>query len=150
MDDRLRTFLEQHRAAVMTTLRADGTPHVARVGVGMVDGRLWSSGTQGRVRTRHVRRDPRSTLFVFDPANPAVWAGIEATVTVLDGPEAPEQNLRFFRTLQQGMAGQSQPGHLMWFGEPQSEEDFLRIMAEEQRLIYEFEVTRYYGMFGAP
>ena len=147
MDERLRAFLEKNRAAVMTTLRPDGMPHVARVGVGLVDGRLWSSGTETRVRTRHVRRDPRATLFVFDPGDPARWAGIETTVTVLDGPDVPELSVRFFRVLQSAMADRLEPGQLMWFGEPQSEEDFRRIMVEERRLIYEFEVHRSYGMY---
>ena len=66
MNERTRSFLEKHHSAAMTTLRADGTPHVARVGVALVAGKVWSSGTQTRVRTKHLRRDPRSTLFVFD------------------------------------------------------------------------------------
>jgi hypothetical protein len=50
----------------MTTLRPGGSLHVMRIGVALVDGNLWSSGTQARVRTAHVRRDPRPDLFVFD------------------------------------------------------------------------------------
>jgi len=49
MDERVRAFLERNHAAAMITLRKNGTPHVARVGVGLIDGELWSSGTQGRV-----------------------------------------------------------------------------------------------------
>ena len=66
MDDRIREYLEKQHSAAMTTLRPDGTPHIVRVGVALVNGKLWSTGTQTRVRTRHLRRDPRSTLFVFD------------------------------------------------------------------------------------
>jgi hypothetical protein len=66
MDDAALTFLNETRSATMTTLRADGTPHTARVCVAGVDGKIWSSGTRDRLRTRHLRRDPRSTLFVFD------------------------------------------------------------------------------------
>ena len=70
----------------MTTLRTDGTPHVARVGVALVDGKVWSSGTQTRLRTKHLRRDPRSTLFVFDAE--FRWLALESRVTILDGPDA--------------------------------------------------------------
>ena len=35
----------------------------------------------------------------------------------------------------------------MWFGQEKTEEEFLQIMVEEQRLIYEFDVTRAYGMY---
>jgi hypothetical protein len=41
------------------------------------------------------------------------------------------------------------PGEpIAWYGSPKTEEEFLRIMVEEQRLIYEFDVLRSYGMYG--
>jgi PPOX class probable F420-dependent enzyme len=124
-------FLEQHHAAAMVTLRADGTPHVARVGVGLVDGKLWSSGTRGRIRTGHLRRDPRSTLFVFDTHEAWKWLGLETTVTILDGPDAPELNLALYRRLA---------------GEPDDLDEYLAAMKREERLIYEFEISRSYGI----
>jgi PPOX class probable F420-dependent enzyme len=150
MDDRARAFLEQQHAAAMITLRPDGTPHAVRVGVGLIDGKVWSSGTQTRVRTRHLRRDPRATLFVFDAGAGAQgwrWLALESTVTVLDGPDAPELNLRFMQQLQQSMTPQPGPGHVIWFGQERTIEEFLKIMVEEQRLIYQFEPIRTYGMY---
>jgi len=132
MDDRVRAFLEDHHAAIMTTLRRDGTPHVARVGVGLVDGKLWSSGTEGRVRTKHLRRDRRSTLCVIDPSNPQHWLGLETTVDILDGPERVEQNLALYRVLA---------------GEPEDLGEYRQAMADEGRLIYQFNVTRAYGQY---
>lgn len=87
LDERARGFLDEHAAAAMVTLRRDGTPHVARVAVGLVDGRLWSSGLPSRLRTGHLRRDPRCTLFVYDPSGPQGawrWLGLETTATILD------------------------------------------------------------------
>jgi PPOX class probable F420-dependent enzyme len=130
LSDRDREFVANHRSAVMVTLKADGTPHVARVGVGLVDGKLWSSGTQGRLRTKHLRRDPRCTLFVFSDRNRQEWLGMETTVMILDGPDAPELNLRLYRRLA---------------GEPNDVDEYLRGMVDEQRLIYEFEVGHTYG-----
>ena len=101
MDEQTRAFLENHHSAAMTTLRADGAPHVARVGVALVDGKMWSSGTQARIRTKHLRRDPRSTLFVFDTE--FRWLALESRVTIFEGPDAPELNLRLFQVMQQGM-----------------------------------------------
>jgi len=126
-----RVFLQRNHAAAMVTLRADGTPHVARVGVGLVDGRLWSSGTRGRIRTTHLRRDPRSTLFVFATDDAWRWLGLETTVTILDGPDAPEQNLALYRVLA---------------GEPDDTAEYLEAMKREERLIYEFEISRSYGI----
>ncbi|RLT26662.1 MAG: hypothetical protein DWI48_05685 [Chloroflexi bacterium] len=47
MDDAVRAYLEKNHAAAMITLRADGTPHAARIGVALVGDKLWSSGNQG-------------------------------------------------------------------------------------------------------
>jgi PPOX class probable F420-dependent enzyme len=144
LSERERAFLERHHSAAMVTLRPDGSPHAVRVGVAVVDGRIWSSGTEARVRTSNLRRDPRATLFVFD--NRFGWLSLDATVTILDGPDAPESSLRLFQTMQQGMDPGPSPGTVLWEGTERSPEEFLRIMVEERRLIYEFEAIRSYGM----
>lgn len=132
-------FLEDHHDAAMITVGADGKPKVARVVVTLVDGALWSSGTQDRVRTRRLRQDPRCTLFVFDTA--FAWLALEATVTIHDGADAPERNVRHMRQ------SQGKPtGPLSWFGRELDETDFLQLMADEQRLIYEFDVHHSYGL----
>ena len=76
----------------MITIGEDGFPKAVRVGVALVDGELWSSGTADRVRTARLRQDPRCTLFVFDPR--FEWMSLETTVTILDGPDAPAQSLQ--------------------------------------------------------
>lgn len=130
MDEKVRRFLESHHAAVMTTLKTDGTPHVARVGVGLVDGRLWSSGTETRKRTGHIRRDPRCTLAVLDYANPYRWMGLETTVTIRPKESAVDDNLALYRVLA---------------GEPDDLEEYREAMVKEQRVVYEFTVERAYG-----
>jgi PPOX class probable F420-dependent enzyme len=132
MDDRVRAFLERHHAAVMVTLKDDGTPHVARVGIGLVDGKLWSSGTRTRVRTGHLRRDPRSSLFVMDDADAYAWLGLETVVTIHDGVEAVDWNLALYRVLA---------------GEPDDLGEYRAAMVRDERLIYEFAVLRAYGQY---
>lgn len=132
-------FLHENRTAAMITVDPSGVAKTVRVGVGLVDGRLWSSGTADRVRTRRLRRDPRCTLFVFSGS--FSWLTIESTVSILDGPDAIELNVRFFRMIQ------SRPsGPLSWFGAELDEDAFRARMADEGRLIYEFAVERTYGM----
>ena len=132
-------FLGTHRTAAMITVTSDGVAKTARVGVALVDGKLWSSGTQDRVRTRRLRRDPRCTLFVFsDSFN---WLTVESTVTILDGPDAPELNVRLFRVMQNRPTGP-----LSWFGGDLDEEAFKARMVDDQRLVYQFDVQRTYGM----
>jgi PPOX class probable F420-dependent enzyme len=132
-------FLQKHHSAAMITIGRDGTPKAVRVGVALVDGKIWSSGTTDRVRTRTLRRDPRSTLFVFDERH--AFLTIEATVTLLEGQDAPAANLRLFRVMQNRASGP-----LLWYGQELDEDAFLHRMAEEGRLVYEFAPTRAYGL----
>jgi hypothetical protein len=117
----------------MVTTRADGTAHVARVGVGLVEGRLESSGTRNRVRTKHIRRDPRATLAVLDAGNPWSWLGLETRVTIFDGEDAPERNLALYRVL----TGK----------DPDDMDGYMAAMVSEQRLIYRFEILAAYGQY---
>jgi hypothetical protein len=131
--------LRNNPAAAMITVGSDGRPKVVRVGLTVVDGRLWSSGTRGRIRTRRLRADPRCTLYVQDTGYG--YLALETTVTILDGPEAPADSLRLFRHMQGRPSGP-----LSWFGGELDENAFLEAMAREQRLIYQFDVEHSYGM----
>jgi PPOX class probable F420-dependent enzyme len=150
MEEDVRKYLETNHAAAMITLKRDGAPHAVRVGIGLHGDKVWSSGTQTRVRTKHLRRDPRSTLFVFDSqeAGGWRWLTLECTVTILEAPDAPKLNLEFFKSLQAQMAPAPEPGKVLWYGQPKTEAEFLQAMRDEQRLIYEFHIVRSYGMYG--
>lgn len=139
LTDSEQAFIESTPSAGMVTVTPSGVAKAVRVGVAVIDGKLWSSGTEGRMRTRRLRADPHCTLYVHD----ATWSflTLETTVTILDGPDASAQNLRMFRQLQA-----TPEGPLDWFGKQYTEEEFLALMAAEQRLIYEFDVQRTYGM----
>ena len=118
--------MEEHASAAMVTVAQDGTPRVARVGIALVDGKLWSSGTQDRVRTKRLRRDPRCTLFVFEAG--WKWLTLDTTVRILEGDDAPELSLRLVRTMQK-----KPTGPLGWLTGDLSEEEFLAAMVEEKR-----------------
>jgi uncharacterized pyridoxamine 5'-phosphate oxidase family protein len=136
-------FLAANHSAAMVTLHPNGWPHAVRVGVALVDGRLLASGIPSRVRNRHLRRDPRCTLFVYDKAYS--YLSLETKVTILEGPEVPELSRRLFRVMQ------GRPtGNLLWNGVERTPEEFLATMVEERRLLYEFEIVRGYGLLGQP
>src|SRR2546423_9241538 len=132
-------FLKDNHGAAMITVSRDGTPKVARVGVALIDGKVWSSGTQDRTRTKRLRRDPRCTLYVHDSG--FSWLALEGTVTILEGPDAPDLNLRLFREMQS-----KSTGPLTWFGRELPEKEFLEAIVDERRLIYELAVSRTYGL----
>ena len=133
-----RTFIEGTPSAAMITIGPQGVPKVARCGVVIVDGRVWSSGTRTRVRTRRLRDDPRCTLYVHGQG--PRWLAMETTVTILDDPEVPEQSVRLFRTMQHRPTGP-----LLWYGKETDDEAFRRAMADEGRIIYEFAIHHAYG-----
>jgi PPOX class probable F420-dependent enzyme len=72
----VRTLLEAPAAAVLTTRRRDGTPLTTPVWF------RWSGAAfeiviaQGDVKLRHLQRDPRCVLVVFETVPP--FRGIEA------------------------------------------------------------------------
>jgi len=123
----------------MITLRPDGSPVSVRVGVALVDGKLWSSGTQDRMRTRWLRRDPRATLFVYDKGYG--YLNIESRVTILEGPDVPEQSKKLFLAMQKKTSGP-----VTFNRQEMTDEEFFRTMLDEKRLIYEFEPIRISGM----
>ncbi len=139
LSDSDREYLGSNQSAAMITVGGDGRPKVARVAVTLVDGKLWSSGTADRARTKRLRRDPHCTLFVFDSG--WSWLTLETTVRLLEGPDAPELSLRMFRAMQNRPSGD-----LNWFGKEYDQEAFLQLMVDEGRLIYEFDVEHSYGM----
>ena len=118
--------LEQNRAGVLTTLRADGSPHATVVGVAVVEGRLWISSTQDRVKTKNVRGDSR----VVFTAGIRPWAAIEGRATIQDGDDVLERLRLYYRTA----AGD----HPDW-------NEYDDAMIRERRLIIDVEPGRAYG-----
>jgi hypothetical protein len=140
-------FVAKYPDAAMISLRADGSPHTARVELGVVGGRIQTSGSAGLVRTRNVRRDPRCTLFVFGP--PPLWLGVDAVANILDGPGAAERciELNWARHGQQG-------GSVVLAHDDRLETDRYYELDEyrehvrQQRLfVFDFDVVRTYGNF---
>ncbi|MBC2865581.1 PPOX class F420-dependent oxidoreductase [Streptomyces mexicanus] len=59
-------LLRRPNPAVMATLRSDGAPVSTPTWYLWDDGRILISLDEGRVRLKHLRRDPRVTLTVLD------------------------------------------------------------------------------------
>jgi len=146
LSDAQREFIEKNHSAAMIVSRANGAAHAVRVGIAMVDGKLWSSGTQERLRTRLLRRDPRCTLLVFGTG--PWFLTLETAVTILEGPDVPELSVRLFQVMQADLQPPPPAGHIAWFGVPLTLDAFRQAMIDERRIIYEFEAQRVYGLIG--
>jgi Pyridoxamine 5'-phosphate oxidase len=140
-------FIARFPDAAMISSRRDGSPHAARVELGVVDGRIRTTGAPSLVRTNHIRRDPRCTLFVFGPS--PLWLGIDATACILDGPDAVERCIDFLRSRH------GQPGHDGVIAHDDQlgtdrhyELDEYREYAKTRGLfVFDFEIRRAYGNY---
>lgn len=70
--------------AVLTTLRADGSPHSTVVWVDEDDGDIVFNTSTDRAKARHLAGDPRASIAIVDPANPFRWLAVTGTVSVTD------------------------------------------------------------------
>ncbi|MCV7177431.1 pyridoxamine 5'-phosphate oxidase family protein [Mycolicibacterium sphagni] len=143
-----REFLFHHHVAAMLTVGADGRPKAAKMEPAIVDDQLLSIGHRHKVRTRRLRRDPRTTLF-YDAPGPT-WLAVEATVEILDTSDTPRQIVEFMRVRQ------CRPrGPLAWHGDNHSEAeldetDFISAMIAEGCLLYHFSIDKIYGNLSDP
>ena len=132
LNEKMLAFLRKHHSAIIVTVRKNGTPHTARVTAGLVDGKVWISGTQTRVRTRHMRDNPNVALSVLADDGTGQWLGIEGRAILHEGPDVPDRALALRR-----VSGR----------EPDDVEAFKREMVEQQRLICEIDPVRTYGRY---
>jgi PPOX class probable F420-dependent enzyme len=78
----LRFLAENPFVGVLSTLRADGSPHSTVVWVDVEDGVVSFNTEDGRAKVRHVDDDPRVSLLVLDPSDPYKWVSITGTTDV--------------------------------------------------------------------
>ncbi|MFN8039579.1 MAG: PPOX class F420-dependent oxidoreductase [Acidimicrobiales bacterium] len=89
-----RTFLEERHLATLTTLRADGSPHVVAVGFTWDDGAglarvITFAGSQ---KVRNLRRRPgRASLCQIDGGR---WLTLEGSAEVTDDPDRVAEAVR--------------------------------------------------------
>ena len=84
-----RAFIREPYYAVVTTLRADGSPHSTVVWVHEEDGNILFNTAYPRRKPRELERDPRASVVVVDPADGYRWLAVSGPVTLTtDGANA--------------------------------------------------------------
>jgi PPOX class probable F420-dependent enzyme len=86
LSDAQRTFLEDSPfPGVVTTLRADGSPHSTVVWID-TDGQgvVRFNTARGRAKEKHLTRDARVSALVIDPANQYRWVGVTGTAELTE------------------------------------------------------------------
>jgi len=89
-------FLEQPFVGVVTTLRADGSPHNTVVWIDVDDGKPSFNTAMGRAKANHLERDPRAAVTVVDPNDPYKWLAIDGRAQLTtDGADEQIDKLAF-------------------------------------------------------
>jgi PPOX class probable F420-dependent enzyme len=134
-DEALMKLLRDRDLGVLATLLPDGRPHLSTINYGVDDdGVIGVSITDGRVKTKNLRRDPRASLHVSS-ANGWSWVVAEGkaelSAVALDPyDDAVEELIELYR----GIAGE----HPDW-------DDYRRAMVADKRLVLRLNVQRLYG-----
>jgi PPOX class probable F420-dependent enzyme len=129
LSQRQRDFLETNHSAIMATVDDRGRPHAVPVLCALVDGRLWSSGTERRVRTRYLAARPFASLTVLGQGFGGEWLTISGPVETRRDHRVKD-NLRLYRAA----TGR----------DPDDLEEYRTAMVAERRLVYILTPERVY------
>ena len=121
-------FIGSQHHAVLATLKADGSPQLSPVTVGVDDaGRAVISTRQAAYKVRHVRRDPRVWLCVLPDTFFGRWVQIEGTAEIVELPEAMELLVDYYRRIS---------------GEHPDWDDYRAAMERENRVVLRITITK--------
>ena len=97
LTDAQRAFIRENLFyAVVTTLRADGSPHSTVVWVDEQDGKVLFNTAYPRAKTRHLERDPRASVTVVDPNDAYRWIAVSGPVELItEGANADIDRLSY-------------------------------------------------------
>jgi PPOX class probable F420-dependent enzyme len=82
-----RDLLEANPAVILATVGRDGFPQVTATWFRVEDGVVKLSLNTSRQKTKNLERDPRATLFFFDPGNPYRTLEIRARAEIAPDPD---------------------------------------------------------------
>jgi PPOX class probable F420-dependent enzyme len=127
--DAARDLLRTQHRAVLATWRADGTPQLSPVTVGVdEEGNAEISSRQTAYKVKNLRRDPRAYLCVFpDTFFGGRWVQLDGTVTIVELPEALEGLVGYYRRIS---------------GEHPDWADYRAAMHLDQRVLLKLRITK--------
>ncbi len=126
--DEARSIVRTQHHAVLSTLRADGSPQMTPV-LATVDeaGRVTVSTSADSTKVRNLRRDPRAWLCVLPDDFFGQWIQVEGDVDIVELPDALAPLEEYYRSV----AGE----HDDW-------DAYRSAMKAENRVLVRVELTR--------
>ena len=102
-------FASSSHNGVLVTLKRDGRPQLSNISHAVVDGVIGISITDGRAKTKNLRRDPRASLYVGAPTSGPTSCS-KATPSLTPVAAAPDDvTVEQLVTLFRAGAGQGAP-----------------------------------------
>jgi len=96
----LLEFIRPRHHGILVTTRADGSPQLSPVTIGVDDnGRIVIATYPERAKTSNVRRDARASVLVLSDDFGSEWVQVYGTGEVLDLPAALEPLVGYFRSI---------------------------------------------------
>jgi PPOX class probable F420-dependent enzyme len=93
-------FVRTQHNAVLSTIKADGTPQLSPVTVGTDnEGHVIISTRETAFKVRHIRRNPRVWLCGLPDAFYGEWVQIEGTAEVIELPLAMDGLIEYYRSI---------------------------------------------------
>jgi PPOX class probable F420-dependent enzyme len=135
--DRALGLARDQRLGVLTTIKRDGRPQLSNITYAVGDdGLVRISVTDGRAKTRNLRRDPRASLYV-GRSDGWAYVVLEGTAQLSDVATAPddaavEELIALYRQVQ---------------GEHPDWDDYRAAMVKDRRLVVRLRPERAYGMW---
>lgn len=136
MEERLLALLAKHHGGVLTTIKRDGRPQLSNVSYTFDPSTrlIRISVTDGRAKTKNLRRDPRASFYVSAPDFRAyvVAEGIAQLTPVTTAPDdaAADELVDVYRAI----AGE----HPDW-------DEYRAAMIADDRLVVTIPVDHMYG-----
>jgi PPOX class probable F420-dependent enzyme len=123
--------------AALVTLKRDGRPQLSNISYGYdsATNLIRISITDGRAKTRNLRRDPRASLFLTIPDG-AAYLVVEGTVEL--SPVAKE--------IDDAAVEELIDVYRQVIGEHPDWDEYRAAMVADQRLVARFHIERHYGI----
>jgi PPOX class probable F420-dependent enzyme len=135
MTSSLADRIGTHGLGVLVTLKRDGRPQLSNVTYVFDGERIRVSLTDGRAKTKNLRRDPRASLYVDGPGGRSyvVLEGKAELSPVAADPydDVVEDLVDYYRTAS---------------GEHPDWDEYRRVMVTDKRLVFSMTIDHSYGM----
>jgi PPOX class probable F420-dependent enzyme len=97
---RMEEFIRPRHNAILSTQRADGTPQMSPVTMGVdPDGTILVASYPERAKVHNLRVRPQAQLCVLSESFSGEWIQVSGITTIVDLPKALEGLVTYFRSI---------------------------------------------------